>query len=71
LSTFEPVVITALAALMLDEFLTPVQLAGGVLVLSSAALVQLRAGSHGRARPNEYARVRRAKAPSPVDCQAS
>ncbi|WP_327000229.1 DMT family transporter [Dactylosporangium sp. NBC_01737] len=42
LSTFEPVVTTVLAALTLNEFLTPVQLAGGLLVLSSAAVVQLR-----------------------------
>jgi len=42
LSTFEPVVTTALAALTLDEFLTPVQLAGGLLVLSSAAILQVR-----------------------------
>jgi drug/metabolite transporter (DMT)-like permease len=42
MSTFEPVVTTALAALTLNEFLTPVQLAGALVVLSSAALVQLR-----------------------------
>jgi drug/metabolite transporter (DMT)-like permease len=42
LSTFEPVVTTALAALALGESLTPVQLAGGALVLSSIALLQLR-----------------------------
>ncbi|MGN9911549.1 DMT family transporter [Phytohabitans sp. LJ34] len=42
LSTFEPVVTTALAALTLGEILTPVQLAGGVLVLSSVAVLQLR-----------------------------
>jgi drug/metabolite transporter (DMT)-like permease len=41
LSTFEPVVTTALAALTLNEFLTPVQLAGGLVVLSSVALLQL------------------------------
>ena len=34
LSTFEPVVTTALAALTLGEILSPVQLAGGLLVLS-------------------------------------
>jgi drug/metabolite transporter (DMT)-like permease len=49
-STFEPVVTTALAVLTLHEFLTPVQLFGGLLVLSSAALVQLPAGSGPRAR---------------------
>ena len=42
LSTFEPVVTTALAALTLSEFLTPVQLAGGLVVLSSVAVLQLR-----------------------------
>ncbi|MEV6599423.1 DMT family transporter [Actinoplanes sp. NPDC051346] len=42
LSTFEPVVTTALAALTLGESLNPVQLAGGVLVLSCVAILQLR-----------------------------
>jgi drug/metabolite transporter (DMT)-like permease len=42
LSTFEPVVTTALAALTLNEFLTPVQLAGGFVVLSAVAVLQLR-----------------------------
>lgn len=42
LSTFEPVVTTALAALTLGEFLTPAQLAGGLLVLASAAILQIR-----------------------------
>jgi len=42
LSTFEPVVTTALATLILGEALTPVQLAGGALVLSSVAVLQLR-----------------------------
>ncbi|MGY1669166.1 DMT family transporter [Geodermatophilus sp. SYSU D00710] len=45
LSTFEPVVTTVLAALALGEFLTPVQLAGGLLVLASVAAVQLRSRS--------------------------
>jgi drug/metabolite transporter (DMT)-like permease len=40
LSTFEPVVTTALAALTLGEFLTPVQLIGGALVLASVAVLQ-------------------------------
>jgi drug/metabolite transporter (DMT)-like permease len=40
LSTFEPVVTTMLASLTLGEFLSPVQLAGGLLVLSSVAVVQ-------------------------------
>jgi drug/metabolite transporter (DMT)-like permease len=43
LSTFEPVVTTALAALTLRETLTVVQLAGGALVLCSVAALQLRA----------------------------
>ncbi|MEU6744515.1 DMT family transporter [Streptosporangium sandarakinum] len=42
LSTFEPVVTAALAALILGESLTPVQFAGGALVLSSVAVLQLR-----------------------------
>ncbi|MBB4753967.1 DMT family transporter [Actinoplanes lobatus] len=42
LSTFEPVVTTALAALTLGESLTALQLLGGLLVLSSAAALQLR-----------------------------
>ena len=42
LSTFEPVVTTALAALTLNEFLTPVQLVGGLVVLSSVAVLHLR-----------------------------
>jgi drug/metabolite transporter (DMT)-like permease len=42
LSTFEPVVTTALAALTLGEFLTPAQLVGGLLVLCSAGIVQVR-----------------------------
>ncbi|HST64339.1 MAG TPA: DMT family transporter [Mycobacteriales bacterium] len=42
LSTFEPVVTTALAAVTLHEFLTPVQLAGAAVVLSSVAILQLR-----------------------------
>lgn len=42
LSTFEPVVSTALAALVLGELLTPTQLLGAVLVLSAAVIVQIR-----------------------------
>jgi drug/metabolite transporter (DMT)-like permease len=42
LSTFEPVVTTGLAALTLHEVLTPVQIAGALLVLSSVAVIQLR-----------------------------
>jgi drug/metabolite transporter (DMT)-like permease len=42
MSTFEPVVTAALATLILGEALTAVQLAGGILVLSSVAVLQLR-----------------------------
>jgi drug/metabolite transporter (DMT)-like permease len=42
LSTFEPVVTTGLAALAFGESLTRVQLAGGLLVLSSAVVLQVR-----------------------------
>lgn len=42
LSTFEPVVTTVLATVTLHEFLTPVQLVGGLLVLGAAVGVQLK-----------------------------
>ncbi|MGX5655313.1 EamA family transporter [Geodermatophilus nigrescens] len=42
LSTAEPLVTAALAAVTLGESLTPVQLAGGLLVLASVVVVQLR-----------------------------
>ncbi len=42
LSTFEPVATVALAALVLGELLAPLQVVGGVLVLLSVVLVQLR-----------------------------
>src|SRR3954447_15525804 len=41
LSTFEPVVTVALAFMVLGEHLTPVQLAGGALVLAAVVLLQL------------------------------
>jgi len=41
LSTFEPVVSAGLAALVLGELLTPVQLFGALLVLSAAVVVQI------------------------------
>ncbi|NBE83551.1 EamA family transporter [Micromonospora sp. NEAU-HG-1] len=47
LSTFEPVVTMVLAALTLGEFLTPLQVAGGVLVLSSVAVMQIRRTGRG------------------------
>ena len=55
LSTIEPVVTTGLAALALDEFLTPVQLVGAVVVLSSAAVVQLRPPRRQAVRPTQDA----------------
>ncbi|MEU4478875.1 DMT family transporter [Micromonospora sp. NPDC023966] len=48
MSTFEPVVTTALAALALGETLTPAQLVGGVLVLSSVAVLQVRPARTGK-----------------------
>lgn len=42
LSTAEPVVTAALAAVALGEVLAPVQLVGGLLVLASVAVLQLR-----------------------------
>ncbi|WP_409329097.1 DMT family transporter [Trujillonella humicola] len=62
LSTAEPVVTTALAALALGEFLTPVQLAGGLLVLTSVVLVQLRPRAR-RADPSQPVAVPVAAAP--------
>jgi drug/metabolite transporter (DMT)-like permease len=62
LSTFEPVVTTALAALTLNEFLTPVQLVGGLIVLSSVAVLQLRPQRRPAASPPEPA------AALPVGC---
>ena len=66
LSTFEPVTTTVLAAVVLDEFLTPVQLGGAALVLASVAVVQLRPrrrhgedGTAGRFEP--HVRVREAR----------
>lgn len=41
LSTFEPVVTTVLAALFLQEILTPVQLLGGAAIVSSVVLLNL------------------------------
>jgi drug/metabolite transporter (DMT)-like permease len=53
LSTFEPVVTTVLAALTLHEFLTPLQLTGALLVLTSVAALQLspRAASGAATQP--------------------
>jgi EamA-like transporter family protein len=57
LSTFEPVVTTGLAALTLKEFLTPVQLVGGLVVLSSAAVVHLRTPAREAAGPTQRSEV--------------
>jgi drug/metabolite transporter (DMT)-like permease len=65
LSTFEPVVTTALAALTLNEFLTPVQLVGGLIVLSSVAVLQLRPQRRSVASPPEP------DAALPVGCSPS
>ncbi len=65
LSTFEPVVTAALAALALGEFLTPVQLAGGLLVLSSVAVLQLRPGTRRTARPTEQVEALAGRATAP------
>jgi drug/metabolite transporter (DMT)-like permease len=46
LSTLEPVVTVALAYVILDERLGPVQLVGGVLVLAACVLLQLRPSNH-------------------------
>ncbi|MFB9410419.1 DMT family transporter [Dactylosporangium matsuzakiense] len=62
LSTFEPVVTTALAALTLGESLTRLQLVGGVLVIASVVALQLRgyaappAAAPGEAVPDEAVR---------------
>jgi drug/metabolite transporter (DMT)-like permease len=48
LSTLEPVVTTTLAALTLGESLKLVQVFGGVLVLSSAGILQIRPGRGAR-----------------------
>jgi drug/metabolite transporter (DMT)-like permease len=51
LSTFEPVVTTGLAALAFGESLTPMQLAGGLLVLSSVAVLQLKSSMSAAQEP--------------------
>lgn len=58
LSTFEPVVTTALAAVVLSEFLTPVQLVGGVVILASVVVLQFRQRARRRpARTSEAGQV--------------
>jgi drug/metabolite transporter (DMT)-like permease len=63
LSTFEPLVATVLAVVVLDERLAALQLVGGVLVVASAVIVSVRwqgraatagsggTGPHGRSTP--------------------
>lgn len=51
LSTLEPVVTTSLAALTLGESLSPIQIFGGVLVLSSAGILQIRSSRAARSTP--------------------
>jgi drug/metabolite transporter (DMT)-like permease len=50
LSTFEPVVTVVLAFFALGERLTPLQLAGGALVLAAVVLLQLPARRRVSAR---------------------
>ena len=50
LSTFEPVVTVVLAFFVLGERLTPLQLAGGALVLAAVVLLQLPAAAARAAR---------------------
>ncbi|MBM0127099.1 DMT family transporter [Pimelobacter simplex] len=58
LSMFEPVATVTLATVVLGESLAPLQLAGGLLVLSSIALVQRRRpGRGGRATPHPQSRT--------------
>ena len=46
---FEPVVGVALAALLLDERLAPIQVAGGLAILGAALILQRSAAPGGRA----------------------
>lgn len=65
LSTAEPVVTAALAAVALGEVLAPVQLAGGLLVLASVAVLQLRPrrrGPAGHPQPDPAGAVPAARA---------
>ncbi len=52
LSTAEPVVTAALATVALGEVLAPVQVAGGLLVLASVAVLQLRRRGPAGGRPD-------------------
>ena len=46
---FEPVVGVALAAILLDERLAPIQVAGGLAILGAALILQRSAAPGGRA----------------------
>lgn len=61
LSTFEPLVTTALAAFTLNEIPTPVQVAGGLLVLSSVVALQVQ-----RAQPRHRGEAH-SRLPNPPD----
>ena len=50
LMLFEPVVGVVLAAWLLDEGLTPLQVSGGLAVLAAAVILERSAGGDGRAR---------------------
>ena len=49
LMLFEPVVGVALAAVLLDEHLAPIQVAGGLAILGAAFILQRSAAPGGRA----------------------
>jgi drug/metabolite transporter (DMT)-like permease len=68
LSTFEPVVTTALAAVVLAEFLTPLQLIGALIVLASIAVLQRRPrrGDHATATRTRPAAPDAASDPLPA-----
>jgi drug/metabolite transporter (DMT)-like permease len=51
LSTFEPVVTVALAAAVLAEHLTPIQLAGGALVLTAVPVLRVARRENGTVAP--------------------
>ena len=63
LMLFEPVVGAALAALVLNEALTPLQLAGGATILVAAALVRRARGSSHQAGARDEAEIAVAPAP--------
>jgi drug/metabolite transporter (DMT)-like permease len=64
LSTLEPVVTTGLAALALDEFLSPVQIVGALLILSSVAVLQIRPGTG--LMPDRSSTINEPRSPAPA-----